>query len=104
MDVLSTEARAISLDQEPANIVVFVLQLRPDDRDISDGAGGDPHLLAVENVFVSNLTSARPHASGIGPEVGLGQPKAAKLFATSECGKPSLFLFLGAELVNGIHH
>ena len=90
-------------DEEAANLVVFVFHFGPDDGDVGDGAGGDPHLLAVENVFVADLAGARAHAAGIGAEAGFGESEAAELFALLHRRQPGLFLLLAAEVVDGIH-
>ena len=75
------ETGAVGFDQEAADLVVFVLDLGPDDGDVGDGAGGDPHFFAVEDVFVAVFAGAGAHAAGVGAEVGFGEAEAAELFA-----------------------
>ena len=53
VDFVGGEAGAIGLDEEAADAIVFVFDLGPDDGDVGDGAGGDPHLFAVEDVLVA---------------------------------------------------
>ena len=71
------EAGAVGLDQEAANFVVFVFDFGPDDGYVGDGAGGDPHFFAVEDVFVADFFGAGAHAAGVGAEIGLGEAEAA---------------------------
>ena len=103
VNVLGAEARPVGFDEEAANLVVFVFDFGPDDGDVGDGAGGDPHLLAVEDVFLARLSGAGAHAAGIGSEVRLGEAEAADLVALLHDRQPGLFLLVAAEGVNGIH-
>ena len=77
MDILRGETGSIFFNQESANLVVFVFNFRPDHGDVGDGTGSDPHLLAVEDVFVANFARARLHAAGVRAEARLRQPEAA---------------------------
>src|SRR5271169_6595147 len=97
MDVVSLEAGPVFFDQEAANLVVFVFHLGPDHSYISDTAGSDPHLLAVENVLVAHFTGTGAHAAGIRTEAGFGEPEAAELFTFLHGGQPRLLLLLAAE-------
>src|SRR5580700_11824048 len=103
MNVVGLESRAVFFDEEPANLVVLVFHLGPDDGNVGDAAGGDPHLLAVENVFVAHLAGAGSHAAGIGAETGLGESEAAELFALLHGWQPGLLLLFTAEGMDGIH-
>ena len=103
VNVVGLEAGTVGFDEESADPVVFVFDLGPDDGDVGDGAGGDPHLLAVEDVFVADFLGAGAHAAGIGAEVGFGQAEAAELFALLHRGQPGLFLLVAAEGVDRIH-
>ena len=81
----------------------FVLYLGPDDGDVGDGAGGDPHLFAVEHVLVADFAGAGAHAAGVGAEVGLGEAEAAELLAGGQLRQPVVLLLVGAEGVDRIH-
>src|ERR1700678_413375 len=100
MNVGSLESRPVGLDDEAANQIVLVFHLRPDD---GDGAGGDPHLLAVQDVVVAVLTRAGAHRAWIRAGVRLGQAEAAEDFAERHLRQVLLLLLLAAEGVDGIH-
>jgi hypothetical protein len=93
VDIVGAEAGAVGFDQEAADFVFF-FDLGPDDGDVGDGAGGDPHLFAVEDVFVAVFAGAGGHAAGVGAEAGLGEAEAAELFAGGELGEPFLLLLV----------
>ena len=97
------EAGAVGFHQESADALVFVFHLGPDDGDVGDVAGGDPHLFAVEDVFVAGLAGGGGHAAGVRSEAGLGESEAAELFAAGQGGQPGVLLLVGAEGVDGIH-
>ena len=103
MNVGGLESGPVGLDDEAADQVVLVLHFRPDDGDVGDGAGGDPHLLAVQDVLVAVFAGAGAHGRRIRAGVGLGQAEAAKNFAQRHLGQVFLLLFLAAEGVDGIH-
>ncbi len=65
VNLVGAEAGAVCLDQESADAIVFVFDLGPDDGDVGEIAGGDPHLFAVENVFIAGLARGGGHAAGI---------------------------------------
>ncbi len=65
MYIGSFEAGAVGLDQEAAYFVVLIFNFCPDHSDVGDGAGGDPHLFAVENVFIARLFGTGFHSAGI---------------------------------------
>ena len=75
----------------------------PDDGHVGDGAGGDPHLFAVEDVLIAGLAGGGGHPAGIGSEAGLGEAEAAEFFAGGEGREPGVLLLLGAEGVDGVH-
>src|SRR5580704_16981904 len=50
VDVPRLESGRVFFDEEAANFFVFTL--RPNDGDVGDGAAGDPHFFAVEDVLV----------------------------------------------------
>ena len=82
MDVLGGEAGAVGFDEEAADTFfagfgVGVFDFGPDDGYVGDGAGGDPHLFAVEDVVVAVFAGAGAHAAGVGAEVGFGEAEAA---------------------------
>ena len=81
----------------------WLFDLRPDHSDVRDAARGDPHLLAVENVIVAVFAGARPHAAGVGAEVGLGEAEAAELFSRGHLRQPEILLLVGAEGIDRIH-
>ena len=103
MDVFGGEAGTVGFDEEAADFAVFVFDFCPDDGHVGDGAGGDPHLFAVEDVLVGGFARGGGHAAGVGAEAGLGEAEAAELFAFGEGGEPVVFLLFGAEGVDGIH-
>src|SRR5271169_4884033 len=80
MYVSGLESGPVGLDNEAANPIVFVLNFRPDNSNVGDGAGYDPHFLAVQNVAVAVLARACAHGAGIGACIRLGQPEAAENF------------------------
>src|ERR1019366_939022 len=97
------EAGAIGLDEGATDEIVLVFNLRPDHGDVGNVARGDPHLFAVEDVFVADFAGGGCHAAGVGAEAGFGQSEAAEFFAFGESGQPGVLLFIGTEGVNGIH-
>ena len=103
MHFVGAEAGAVGFDQESADTVVFVFDLGPDHGDVGDVAGGDPHLFAVEDVFVAGLAGGGGHASGVRSEAGFGEPEAAQFFAAGQRRQPGVLLLVGAEGVDGIH-
>src|ERR1700731_939537 len=96
VNILSREAGAIGLDEKAANFIIFVLNFGPDDSYVGDGAGGDPHLLAIQNVFLPHFASAGQHTAWIRTESWLGQSEAAQLFAFLHRRKPGLLLLFTA--------
>src|ERR1700728_396977 len=103
MDVVGFESGAVGFDQEAANAIVLVFDFGPDDRDIGDGAGGDPHFFAINHVFGADFFGPGAHAAGVRAEVGFGQAEAAELFSLLHRRQPGLLLFVAPELVNWIH-
>ena len=104
VDVIGFESRKVGLHDEAANFVFLIFQLGPDNGDIGNGSGSDPHLLAIEHVAIANFFAARADAAGIGAEARLGQSEAADFFPFLQRRQPLLFLLVAAEGVNGIHH
>src|SRR5262249_21201563 len=96
------EARSSFFDEETADFVIFALG--PHDGDVGDGAAGDPHFFAVEDVLVSFFNGAREHTAGVGAELRFGQAEAADLFSLLEQREPFLFLRVAAERIDRIHH
>ena len=82
VDFVGAEAGAVGFDKEAADDldVVFIFDLGPDDGDVGDVAGGDPHFFAIENVLFAGFAGGGGHAAGIRAEAGLGQAEAAELF------------------------
>ena len=103
VNVVGLKSRTVGFNQESTNLVVFVFHFRPDDGHVGDAAGSDPHLLAVDHVFVADLFGAGAHAAGVRTEVGFGQAEAAELFAFLHRWQPGLLLFFAAEFLNWIH-
>ena len=103
MYVIGFEAGTIGLYQESADTILFVLHLCPDDRDIGDGAGGDPHLLTVDHILIAHLARTGAHAAWVRTEVGLSQPEASQLFPFLHGRQPVVLLLVTAKLVNRIH-
>ena len=86
MDVAGGEAGTVGLDEEASDAPLLlrdggIFDLGPDDGDIGDAAGGDPHLFAVQDVVVTIFAGASAHTAGIGAKVWLGEAEAAELFA-----------------------
>ena len=102
--VQGAEARPVRLDQKAADLVLLIFNLRPDHGHVGNGAGGDPHFFAGDGVAVAGLTRGGGHASGIGPEAGLGEAEAAQLLAAGQGRQPGILLLLGAKGVDRIHH
>src|SRR5512140_1483086 len=103
MHVVGFESWGVGGNDEAANAIVFVFNLGPDDGDVGDGAGGDPHFLAVQDVAVTVFLGARAHGSGIGGGVGLGEAEAAEDLSLGHLGQVLLLLLFAAEGVDGIH-
>src|SRR5437868_13577065 len=103
MYVLGAKAWAVGFDQKAADIVVFILYFGPDNSDVGDRARGDPHLLAVEDVFTARLSCPGAHAAGIGAEIRLGETEAPDLFAFLHYGKPGFLLLIAAKRGKWIH-
>src|SRR5947207_11847162 len=102
MNIFGAEAGTIGFHQKSADLVVFIFYFGPDDSDVGDGAGGDPHFLAVQHVLFSGFAGAGAHSAWVGTEVRLGQAKTAKLFALLQSWNPFLFLLFAANGVNGV--
>src|SRR5271168_1317849 len=103
MNVFRAETGAVGLDQESANRVIFVLHFGPDDGNIGDRAGSDPHLFAVEDIFISNFAGAGSHTAWIRTKIWLGESEAAELLSFLHCRQPGLLLLVAPKRVNGIH-
>src|SRR5581483_4822114 len=108
MHIMRGESGTVGLNKKAANTPVLrsdtrVFDLSPYHGNIRDAAGGNPHLLSIENVVVPILACARSHASRIRTKIGLGQPKAAQLFSCSHLRQPVVLLLLCAEDKDGIH-
>jgi len=65
VDIEGAEAGAAGFDEEAAHAIRFVLDLGPDDGHVGDGAGGDPHFFAIEDVLISGLAGGGGHPSWI---------------------------------------
>ena len=72
MNILGAKTEAIGFHQKSPDLVVFIFYFGPDDSDVGDGTGGDPHFLAVQYVLFSDLAGAGAHSAGVGTEVRLG--------------------------------
>ena len=94
------EARVVALDDEAAHDTV---KLGPDDGNICDGAVGDPHLGAVEQVAVVGGFGSRHHAAGVRAVVGLSEAETADEFALRHTRQVALLLRLAAEGVDRVH-
>ena len=104
MNIVGLESGTVGLDEETANLVVFIFHLGPDHGHVGYRAGSNPHFFAVQDVFFANFAGARPHASGIGTEIRFGESEATQLFAFLHGGQPGVFLLVRAESVDRIHH
>ena len=67
-------------------MIVFVGDLGPDDGNVGDGAGSDPHLLAEEDISVAVFAGAGAHPARVGAGVGFGEAEAAEDFALRHFG------------------
>ena len=65
VDLIGGKAGAIGFDEEAADTIVFIFDFGPDHGDVGDVAGGNPHLFAVEDVFVAYLAGGCGHAAGV---------------------------------------
>src|SRR5438874_2570800 len=93
VDVVRGEAGQVGFDEEAENRRLNrrrLVEFGPDDGGVGDGAGSDPHLLAVEDVAAVDLAGTGAHAAGVGAEAGLGETEAAELLAGSHCRQPGL--------------
>jgi len=102
VDVPRLEARRAFLNEKAAHF--FVLAFGPDDGNVGEGAVGDPHFFAVEDVLAAFLDGAREHPAGVGAELRLGEAEAANGFAFLEQWEPFIFLGLASIGVNRVHH
>src|SRR5215469_18842139 len=84
------EAARAFCDEEAADLVVF--RFGPDDGYVSEGAVGDPHFFAVEDVLVSFFHGASEHAAWVGAELRFGEAEAADGLAGLQKGQPMVFL------------
>src|SRR5262249_15482457 len=75
MNVPGLETLGALLDEKAADFVVFTFG--PDHGDVGDGAGGDPHFFAVEDVAAAFFDGTGEHAAGVRAELRLGEAKAA---------------------------
>ena len=81
----------------------MVFRFGPDDGHVREGAVGDPHFFAVEDVLVSFFHGASEHAAGVGAELRFGEAEAADGLAGLEKGEPVVFLRLAAEGADRVH-
>src|SRR5262249_15482075 len=103
MYVLRGEAGAIGLDDKAANLALMLVALSPDDCNVGDGSRGDPHLLAIKDVFVTFARSTGFHSPGVRTESWLGETETADLFSLGEEREPLVLLLVAAEGVDGVH-
>src|SRR6266478_7167624 len=114
MNVAGRKSRTVGLDQKSAYAIRFIVRfirpsifrtdLGPDHRHVSDRAGGDPHLFAVQDILFAHFLRTCPHAARIRSEVRFSQSEAAELFALLHRGEPGVFLLVRAEGINWIHY
>ena len=97
----SGEARIALLHDEAADHAV---ELGPHHRDMREGAVGDPHLGAVEDVAVAVVNRLGHHAAGVRAVVGLGEAEAADELAGRELRQVLLLLLFAAVLPDREHH
>ena len=81
----------------------MVFRFGPDDGHVREGAVGDPHFFAVEDVLVSFFHGASEHAAGVGAELRFGEAEAADGLAGLEKGEPAVFLRLAAVGADRVH-
>ena len=65
MYVLRRKAGTISFYYEAADFAVVLFALGPNNGDVCDRTGGDPHLLTVKDVFIAFAHGAGLHSAGI---------------------------------------
>src|SRR5208337_3462278 len=102
VNVPRLETRSSLFHQESANFFVFAFG--PNHGNIGEGAIGDPHFFAVENVTASLFRRPRQHASGIGAELRLREAEGANRFPGAQTGKPLIFLRVAAKSEDRVHH
>src|SRR5215475_11400137 len=110
MYIARREAGTVGFDEESADalagvgiLAVFAFELGPDDGDVGNGTGRNPHLLPVEDELRAGAACTGSHPSRIGAEARFGQAEAAKLFSSRKSWKPGAFLFVRAEGIDGVH-
>ena len=100
LDEIRAESFEPLLHEKAANTFI---RLRPDDREVCDGAVGDPHLRAIQNPISALLARERLHVRWIRSAVRFGESEAADHFACSHLRQPALLLFFAPECVDRIH-
>ena len=76
----------------------------PDHKHVSNGAVGDPHLGALEQVATFGATRAGNHGARVGAVVRLGQTEAADKLAAGQLRQIFLLLLFTAKFVDRHHH
>src|SRR5699024_10929909 len=79
------------------------VSLRPNHRDVGNGAVGDPYFCAGEDPVITIATSSCAHAARIGAKVRLGQAEAADCFTCCHARKPLFLLLFRTPFPNGEH-
>src|SRR5205814_1595461 len=103
--LVRAEARRVGGYDEPTDSLLGPASFDsgPDDRDVGEGAVGDPHLRAVEHPVGAVSAGASLHRAGITPGVGLGEAEATDRLAGGHPGQPLLLLLVGAPAVDAEH-
>src|SRR5436190_156235 len=104
MHILRGEAGTIGFNDEATNLAIVFIALCPNDCDVGNGSRGDPHLFAIQDVFVTSARSTGFHATGVGSESRFSKSEATDFFALREERQPFVLLLVAAERINGIHH
>lgn len=104
VDILGAEAGTVGFHQEAAHLAAMLFAPGPHHGHVGDGAGGDPHLFAVQHIAIWRRGGAGAHRPGVRTGIGLGEAKAAKLFALGHGRQPAILLRVAAKGINGIHH
>ena len=71
------------LDNESSN---HTIQLGPNNREVTNGSVGNPHLGTIQQVVVPHIFCLGNHATGVRTVIGFGQSEATDDFALGHSG------------------
>ena len=97
-----TQSGHVPFQNKTANFIV--VRFCPNDKDIRNGAIGNPHLCAVEPETAVDTSSPRLHATGVGAMIRFSQTKTTNPFTGGQFWQVFLTLRLTAISINRVHH